>query len=474
MKKYQTAFVSGNFFVLHPGHIRFLRFAAGIAERLVIGVRDTHPSSQYPTPSERVEALQALNLTGEIVLISEPLEVVLQHYKPDVVVKGSEYRNLYNQELDVINSWSGEIVFSSGDSNYSGSELLRLASSKDSSVHFSRPSEFIRRHHCELDRLKSLTSKFGDLRVLVLGDLIVDEYIECEPLGLSREDPTIVISPVEEARFVGGAGIVAAHAQSLGAKAEFITLTGDDEAAVFAKQRLASFGVSTVALTDPTRPTTVKRRYRCESKTMLRVNRLSQDDASLEIQRAMIETVYDRAPDLDLIIFSDFNYGALPQHVVDEIVAIGKFHGCAIVADSQSSSQTGDSSRFRGVTLLAATEYEARIALRNHVSGLSVIGTELLRAAAAQMLLLKLGGSGLVFLSEDAMPSDLDRLPALNQAPVDVAGAGDAMLVAAGLSLAAGSTLAQAAYIGSLAAAIQVSRLGNTPLASQDLSRALH
>jgi cytidyltransferase-like protein len=67
LKKYNLSFVSGNFFVLHPGHIRFLRFAAGIAERLVVGVRDTHPSSQYPTPSERVEALQALNLTGEIV-----------------------------------------------------------------------------------------------------------------------------------------------------------------------------------------------------------------------------------------------------------------------------------------------------------------------------------------------------------------------------------------------------------------------
>jgi bifunctional ADP-heptose synthase (sugar kinase/adenylyltransferase) len=188
----------------------------------------------------------------------------------------------------------------------------------------------------------------------------------------------------------------------------------------------------------------------------------------------MIAAVSDRAPELDLIIFSDFNYGALPQRVVDEIVAIGKLHACTIVADSQSSSQTGDSSRFRGVTLLSATEYEARLALRNHSSGLSVVGTDLLRAAAAQMLLLKLGGSGLVFLSDDALPSDLDRLPALNQAPVDVAGAGDAMLVAAGLSLAAGGTLAQAAYIGSIAAAIQVSRLGNTPLSSQDLNRALH
>ena len=176
----------------------------------------------------------------------------------------------------------------------------------------------------------------------------------------------------------------------------------------------------------------------------------------------------------DCAVLSDFSYGCLSAPVIDVVARIAAETGLVVSADSQSSSQTGDSTRFKGVSLLCATEYEARTALRTQTMGLSALGAELLKKSEAQNLIMKLGSAGLVFLQAEENPADLDRLPALNPNPVDVAGAGDSLLIAATMALAVGATLAQAAYIGSIAAAIQVSRQGNIPLSQAELSRALH
>ncbi len=82
------------------------------------------------------------------------------------------------------------------------------------------------------------------MRVAVIGDLIVDEYVTCDAVGMSQEDPTIVVTPLMTRTFVGGAGAVAAHAHGLGADVRFFTLVGDDEAASFARDTLEQHGVA--------------------------------------------------------------------------------------------------------------------------------------------------------------------------------------------------------------------------------------
>ena len=77
-----------------------------------------------------------------------------------------------------------------------------------------------------------------------MGDLIIDEYITCEPLGMSQEDPTLVISPINKTKFIGGAGIVAAHAKNLGAKVDFYSVAGQDDLFKFAKKKLENYKVN--------------------------------------------------------------------------------------------------------------------------------------------------------------------------------------------------------------------------------------
>jgi rfaE bifunctional protein kinase chain/domain len=314
------------------------------------------------------------------------------------------------------------------------------------------------------------------MRVIVVGDLIVDEYITCDALGMSQEDPTIVVAPIKQDRFVGGAGIVAAHAQGLGAEVSYFGIAGNDPTAKFAQEVLDQFKVKARLFTDGSRPTTLKTRYRANGKTLLRVSQLRQHDISRELADELCVDVTRAAKSCDLLIFSDFNYGCLPQFVVDHIAPKCREGGVAMVADSQASSQMGDVSRFRGMRLLAPTEYEARLATRDSTSGLAVLAEQLRVKADAEQVLITLGAEGLLIhaRSADGEGYVTDQLPAFNLAPKDVAGAGDSLLTCASMSMVAGADIWRSAYLGSVAAACQVGRVGNAPLTADELATELN
>lgn len=474
VKNMTTVFVSGNFFMLHPGHIRFLRFASECGDRLIVGVNNTHPNANYPTPAERVETLKSLDFVDEVLLVENGLESTLRALRPEVVVKGKEYESTQNIESEIIGDWQGTLIFSSGESSYSASDLLSAAS--PSNIVWVRPQSYLRRHGVTLDRSRSLISSFDRLKVVVVGDLIVDEYVNCEALGMSREDPTVVVSPQKTDRFLGGAGIVAAHAAGLGAETHFVSLTGLDEPAEWASEKLVSYQVKPHLFADQSRPTSLKKRYRVGSKTMLRVSHLRQHEVRSQIALKICEETEAILPTADILIFADFNYGCLPQSVVDRLIRSGKACHTFIAADSQSSSQLGNIARFEGVDLITPTEHEARLAIRNQQQSLTTVGMSLLTTSKARRAFITLGAAGLIVFESNA-PQDFlepERLPALNPNPVDVAGAGDSMLVSAAMALCLGADTHLAAYLGSVAAAIQTSRVGNTPLQHSEMMQAIH
>jgi rfaE bifunctional protein kinase chain/domain len=228
-------------------------------------------------------------------------------------------------------------------------------------------------------------------------------------------------------------------------------------------------------LVDNSRPTTLKQRFRSKGKSLLRVSHLHQGAVSLALQKQMLVEFEQVLDAVDLLVFSDFNYGCLPQPLVEQLVAMAKSRNVMLVADSQSSSQVGDISRFKGMDLLTPTERKARISTRNHEDGLVILAEQLRQQASAQNVLLKLGEEGLLIHAGKGKGNDwlTDRIGALNAAPKDVAGAGDSMLIASAMALACGSDIWEAACLGSLAAAVQVGRVGNTPLRTEELVREL-
>ncbi len=473
--KREVVFVSGTFNVLHPGHLRLLKFAKENGSRLVVGVfTDRIAGTAAHVPQEfRFEAVKMNALVDEVLFVDGPVEDVILQLKPALVVKGREYRLQENLEKKAVESYGGKLVFSSGDVVFTSLDLIRREMGYQLQQSVALPKEFMARRKINPKALINLMAKFKGLKVVVIGDVIADEYISCDPLGMSEEDPTIVVTPISSNKFIGGASIVAAHAASLGAKVQFFSVVGDDQSAEFCREELSKFGVDHHLLVDNSRPTTLKQRFRSRSKTLLRVSHLAQRSIDEPLQHELVKSVVKACESADLLIFSDFNYGSLPQVVVDQITSAATKSKIKIVADSQSSSQIGDITRFKNTDLLTPTEREARLALRNTEDGLVIVAEMLCEAANARSAIVKLGEQGVLLHKHGGKAIETDQIPALNSAPQDVAGAGDCMLVVSSLAMAVGANMWEAGLLGSIAAAIQVGRVGNTPITQAEILHEL-
>ncbi len=462
-------FVSGNFNIVHPGHLRLLSFAAECGDFLVVGVEPNTSIGAKLSEEMRLEGVRAISLVNFAFVLAERAETFIAFLKPAVVVKGKEFEGRQNAEQPVLDSYGGKLLFGSGEVRFSSLDLLRREYFETNFSAIRKPGDFPRRHGFEVRALENYLERFKALRVTVIGDLIIDEYINCDPLGMSQEDPTIVVTPIEKKRFIGGAGIVAAHARGLGASVNYFSIVGNDESGWFARDTLKRQGVNHVLMTDESRPTTLKQRFRAGGKTLLRVSHLRQHDISAELAQSLFEVVETVLSNTDLLIFSDFNYGCLPQPLVDSIISAASSRDLVMVADSQASSQLSDISRFKGMRLVTPTEREARLALHDQSAGLAILAETLRKKAQAENVVITMGSEGVLVHAKNSHDWMTDQLPSFNSAPKDTAGAGDSFLTCAAMSLCAGLDIWRSVYLGSIAAACQVSRVGNTPLTQADL-----
>ncbi|HBK42816.1 MULTISPECIES: PfkB family carbohydrate kinase [unclassified Polynucleobacter] len=472
----KISLVTGNFNVIHPGHLRLLNFAADCSDFLVVGIHEDGHDGVFIPINLRLEGMRALSsVVNQVIPINNNITELVQKLKPNFIIKGKEHENKFNEEFEAANTYGGKLLFCSGEMRFSSLDLLRKELRKSSNSNIEKPSDFPERHGFTPSNLSRYVENFQALKVIVIGDLIIDEYISCDTLGLSQEDPTIVVTPLKRDLFIGGAGIVAAHAQSLGAEVELFSITGDDDAAKFANKVLQSMKVSPNLFIDSSRPTTLKQRYRVQNKTLLRVSHLKQHDIATSLSTKIFDKIKIAMRNADLLVFSDFNYGCLPQGLVNSIVNEGQSLGLFMVADSQSSSQMGDISRFQNMQLITPTEHEARLALHGSKIGLTVLAEKLHEKTNARHLVITLGAEGLLIHSPESASKNLktDLLPAFNSSPKDVSGAGDSFLICSSMALSLGANIWESAYLGSIASACQVSRVGNTPLRNDEILNEL-
>jgi rfaE bifunctional protein kinase chain/domain len=473
----RVVFVYGKFNILHPGHLRLLKFAKDSGDILIVGVDGIDDKSLIKADL-RLEALLYSKMVDYAFLLKSDVLDIIAELKPDIVVKGSEYEDTYNKEQDIIDSYGGKLIFNSGDIRFSSFALLQNEMTTLDTPFIQKPTDFIKRHKIKKSRVVDILNGFDKVNALVIGDTILDEYIMCDPLGMSQEDPTIVVTPIRVDKFLGGAGIVSAHASGLGAKVDFFTILGDDEGAEYVDSKLKEYNVQGHIYKDSTRPTTLKQRYRANSKTLLRVNHLKQHHISIELQDKIYNEILEIIDEKNLVVFADFSYGCLPQRLVDKIIELCSKKDIMMVADSQSSSQTGDISKFKNMYLVAPTEREIRLSINDFESGLVVLSEKLRNKSNIKNVFVTLGSEGMLIHAQNDSSSIADKwitdkLEALNSMPKDVAGAGDSLIISAAMSVVAGATIMESAYIGSLAAAQQVSKVGNIPLNIETIKKGL-
>ena len=161
--------------------------------------------------------------------------------------------------------------------------------------------------------------------------------------------------------------------------------------------------------------------------------------------------------------------------MVNKILKISNELGIVVAADSQSSSQIGDISRFKGVDLITPTEKEARISVKNNTDGLVVLANKLQEISQAKNIILTLNSEGILVYQKLKKDSNfrVDKLPALNTNPKDISGSGDSLLVISSILLSLGCSIWEASLVGSLFAAIQSSTIGNQPIKLNEIKNLL-
>lgn len=458
MKK-TAALVFGRFNLIHAGHFRLFHFARTFCDTLYVGLLTDDKARGLRPFKDRVRDLSAISLIDQVIPYTNVLTLV-KDVSPEVVIRGHEFKSAVDHEAEALDRSGVKVVFMSADERYDMKVVYAETDSKEGAYE----ENFRRRYNVNPDSITAALSRTSPLKGAVIGEIIVDEYVDATPIGMSQEDKNIVYSIGHSSCHLGGAGIVAAHCAGLGASIEFISTVGDDDDHQFALSRLEAFGVRSTLIVEKARRSIRKTRFLWDDRAIFRASLIDShliDDAS---QQQMAAAFSQSSKELDFLILSDFNYGILPNELVYELKQIARENEMFIAADCQISSQTGDWKKYSGVDLICPTEYEARVALRDFDSGVAYLGQKLRDELEVENLILTLGKSGLLIFCGDGAQFSVEKLEPYASRVVDASGAGDSLLASASYLMAAGLDVYTAAYVGSIAAGLQLSQRGNSPL----------
>jgi rfaE bifunctional protein kinase chain/domain len=479
-RRHKVIMCHGVFDVVHPGHVRHLVYAKSKADALVVSITsDAHiEKGRYrPHVPEQLRALNlaAFDMVDYVVIDPNPTPLAnVGMIQPDYFAKGYEYTatglpQKTQEEMTLVQSYGGEMLFTPGDVVYSSSRLIDMA---PPSIKYDKLVTLLDHENISFDDIRATLDGLAGRRVHVIGDTIVDSYTETSVIGGQTKTPTISVRYEGRRDFIGGAAVVAKHLRAAGAEVTFSTVLGDDALKDFVLEGLKADGIAVNASIDPTRPTTQKNAIVAGGYRLLKIDTLDNRPISDAILDALAAAV--TGTPADAVVFSDFRHGMFARHSVPRLIdaiPAGTFR----VADSQVASRWGNITEFKGFDLITPNEREARFSLADQDSHIRKLASVLYDAAQCRTLMLKLGDRG-VLTCRHARHEALDDAVIVDSfagAVVDPVGAGDALLAYATLAMLNGGNPVIATLLGSLAAALECEVDGNVPITPEDVRRKL-
>ncbi len=466
----------GVFDIVHPGHIRHLMYAKEKADILVVSLTsDVHIKKDIYRPHVP-ENLRALNLSAfeivDYVIIdknAEPYEL-LKKAKPDFFAKGFEYINSKNKktqtEIEILNSYGGEIIFTPGDYVNSSSKLINTS---EPDLRYEKIIAILNKYKIKIEDLEKSFKKIKNIEIDVLGDTIVDSYTYCKMIGGQTKTPTISLLYENQVNYVGGAGVVAKHISSAGCKVNFITVLGDDELKKFVIKDLKKSKVKFNGFIDKLRPTVNKNAYVSESYRLLKISKLDNSQINEKIVSSICKKL--KASKSKGVIFSDFRHGIFNKSTINIFKKNIKKKNKFLSADSQVASWWGNILEYKNFDLITPNEKETRFALNDQVSGIRSLASRIYDKSGCKLLILKLGKRGLIAcLNKKHHSSDsYFTLDSFAKNVVDPVGAGDALLAYSTITMIATKCKISSTIIGLLAASCACEKEGNIPITKDDI-----
>jgi D-beta-D-heptose 7-phosphate kinase/D-beta-D-heptose 1-phosphate adenosyltransferase len=313
-------------------------------------------------------------------------------------------------------------------------------------------------------------SKFDQCRLLVVGDLMIDEYVWGEVERISPEAPVQVVAVQNEEYTLGGAGNVASNLIALGAEVSVLGVTGRGINGKLLLDKLKDLGADTRGIIqERIRPTTKKTRIIANHQQVLRIDRETSKEISLQTFKAITGLAEKIIPEVDVVLISDYGKGLITRPLVAAIVEVAKSRNKIIIADPKGL----DFSKYAGVSLLTPNKKEASLAAGVEItdeSSLAAAGQSLLETSGIEKLLITCGKDGMVLFEPGEKPF---KIGTKAREVYDVSGAGDTVVASLGLGLAAGLSFKEAVSLANTAAGIVVGKVGTAPVMREELSRVL-
>lgn len=317
--------------------------------------------------------------------------------------------------------------------------------------------------------LFDLIDQFTELNILVIGEGMLDSYLQGSTNRLCPEAPVPIVTLSNRQDVPGGAANTAANVRSLGAHVTLLSVIGDDLEGALLRQALADRGVSTSILTQPDRRSLAKHRVMTGSQMLLRIDQGSTEAIAPETEQRLIDCLIDRFPRCDAVIVSDYGYGILTDRMIQTLAKLQVQSPRTLMVDAKTLTAY----RHIGATAVKPNYAEAvqLLGTQEFTSGsraesMMLHGEQLLDQTGAQIVAVTLDTEGALIFERGSLPYRTYAQPAAHAYAI---GAGDTFVSALALALAAGGQTSTAAELAAAAAAIVVSQDGTAACCAEEL-----
>jgi len=465
----QVVHCHGVFDLLHIGHIRHLESAKKMGDLLVVTVtpdRFVNKGPGRPAFGEhlRAEVLAALDCVDLVAINEWPTAVeTIEALRPDVYVKGQEYAEADNdvtggirKERQAVEKNGGRLAFTYDLTSSSSSLLNQFAP-----VLSEEAREYVTalRKRYGADQILSYLDRMRDLRVLVVGETIVDEYQYCDSIGKSSKAAALVAKASTQERFAGGILAVANHVASLCGEVTVVSQLGTrDSHEDFVRSQLNQ-RVKPIFLYRTDSPTIVKRRF-VESyffTPMFELYEINDDSLDPADDAELCKILSDEVPRYDLVIVVDYGHSMLSRGAIDVLCGRSKF--LAMNAQANAGNRGYHRiSKYRRADYICAAEHEMLLEAQDWRGDLRPVVSDVAERLACPNVFVTLGKRGALSYTRN---KGFSEVPSLATKVVDRVGAGDAFLSLTAPCVALGAPMDVVGFVGNVAGAEAVATVGH-------------
>jgi rfaE bifunctional protein kinase chain/domain len=319
--------------------------------------------------------------------------------------------------------------------------------------------------------LREVISQASKARILVIGDVMLDEFVFGAVQRISPEAPVPIVEITGRRFATGGAGNVAANVAALGAKVALGGITGDDAAGENFRRLLESTAVnSSAVLCDASRPTISKTRIVAGGQQIVRIDHESREPLSAAIENRLIDAAVASLGNAGACVISDYGKGVVSGRLVAALVDKSREHKVPIVVDPKGH----DYRKYSGVTLVTPNLKEAELAAARPIANdndMVLAAARIMETVACPALLITQGAAGMTLFRRDHQPL---HSASLAHQVFDVTGAGDTVVAMLAVGLAAGIAIENAMLLANVAAGIVVEKPGTATVSLDEMAELMH